>query len=163
VTGGELLLALGAVGLVAGGRSNADDNTDAPDTMTLIGLSPVTPHIHRFALAIATAEGYYVANSIPRRANNPGNLIIPGWTGPKIGSEGNSVFPSVEEGWRRLYKQLALIRDGRSRVYNVNMTIAQMGNKWAPGGAANIPGAWAQNVARMLEVQPTTQLRFLLS
>ena len=159
VIGGAALLLLRAK------SSNADDGSAGGglNIMTTLGIGTVTPQIADFARAIATAEGFYVAGSIPRLANNPGNLVIPNWSGPTIGSERISVFPTVTEGWNRLYRQLALIVNGQSRVYSLDMTIAQMGNKWAPGGAANVPGAWANNVARMLEVPPNATLRSVLT
>jgi hypothetical protein len=153
----------GAALLLARRVDAAGDQGAGLDLMTTLGLGTVTPKIAAMARAIATAEGFYVPDSIPRRANNPGNLVLPNWTGPTLGAERISVFPSVEEGWSRLHRQLALIVTGQSRVYKLDMTIADMGNKWAPGGAVNIAGAWASNVARMLEVPPTATLRSVLT
>jgi hypothetical protein len=159
VVGGAALL------LFLKGQDAAADGAGVGDLiMGTLGLNggTVTPKIQNFARAIATAEGFYVPNSIPRLANNPGNLVIPSWSGRTMGSERISVFSSVEEGWGRLYRQLSLIVNGQSRVYSLDMTITDMGNKWAPGGAVNVPGAWASNVARVLEVSPMTRLRSLL-
>jgi hypothetical protein len=145
-------------------RANAD--TTEPTGVDIMGtllLGTVSPAVASFARAIATAEGFYVPNSIPRLANNPGNLVLPNWTGPTMGSEHISVFSNATEGWQRLYRQLGLIVAGQSRQYSLDMTIEQMGAKWAPGGSANIPGAWSTNVARVLEVPPTATLRALLT
>lgn len=163
---GAIVVAGAAAFLLLRAKSaNADDGETAGglNIMTTLGLGSVTPKVADFARAIATAEGFYVPGSIPRMANNPGNLVIPNWTGPTMGSERISVFATVGEGWSRLYRQLNLIVAGTSRIYSLDMSIEQMGNKWAPGGAANLPGAWASNVARVLEVPPTTPLRQLLT
>jgi hypothetical protein len=157
------LVVVGAAAALLAKRVDAGEGGIGLDIMGTLGLGTVTPAIAAFARAIATAEGFYVAGSIPRLANNPGNLVLPNWTGKTLGSERISVFASVEEGWQRLYRQLALIVAGQSRVYSLNMTIAEMGNKWAPGGSMNLPGAWASNVARMLEVPPTATLRSVLT
>lgn len=157
------IVVVGGAALLLAKRVDAGDWGTGLDIMGTLELGSVTPKIAAFARAIATAEGFYVAGSIPRTANNPGNLVLPNWTGPTLGAERISVFPSVEEGWSRLHRQLALIVTGQSRVYKLDMTIADMGNKWAPGGAVNIAGAWASNVARMLEVPPTATLRSLLT
>jgi hypothetical protein len=157
------LVVVGAAAALLAKRVDAGEGGIGLDIMGTLGLGTVTPAIAAFARAIATAEGFYVAGSIPRLANNPGNLVLPNWTGKTLGSERISVFASVEEGWQRLYRQLALIVAGQSRVYSLDMTIAEMGNKWAPGGSMNLPGAWASNVARMLEVPPTATLRSVLT
>jgi hypothetical protein len=148
--------------LFAAGAAALEDDSEVD---TLAGSAPAySGKIQAFAQAIATAEGFYKPGSIPQRAHNPGNLVIPGWTGDKLGSEGISVFGDDGQGWARLYSQLNLIVTGRTRAgYTLDMTIAEMGAKWAPGGAANITGAWANNVARVLGVPVTTRLRDVLT
>lgn len=104
--------------------------------------------IRWFADAIAVAgEGYGIAGAIPTRANNPGDLVIPNWTGNTLGAAKISVFSSPAEGWRRLYKQLQLIVDGQSRVYTPAMTIAEMAKRWT----TTEPDAWARNVVNRLQ------------
>jgi hypothetical protein len=102
--------------------------------------------IKRLASAIAFAEGFGIPGAIPTRANNPGDLVIPGWTGGQLGAEKISVFESPAEGWNRLYRQLWLIQSGKSSVYTVNMTIAQMAARWT----ATEPNHWASNVVSYL-------------
>jgi hypothetical protein len=122
--------------------------------------------IKSFAKAIASAEGYGLPNAIPTLANNPGDLVIPGWQGAKLGSEGISVLDAdslgdplpPNGGWYRLLRQLQFIVDGTSRVYSLDMTIADMAAKWT----ATEPAAWASNVAFYLGVMPDTDLRSLL-
>jgi hypothetical protein len=95
---------------------------------------------------IARAEGFGVAGAIPTLAHNPGDLVIPNWQGPKMGAEGISVFASDLEGWNRLKYQLYLIGSGQSHVYNLQMTLLDMANKWT----RTDPATWATNVARSI-------------
>lgn len=104
--------------------------------------------LKNFARAIASAEGYGTPGAIPTVANNPGDLKLGGDT-----INGISVFQSAEEGWNKLYRQLALIVSGSSNYYNLDMTIAQMGNVYADGDPN-----WAQNVARYLGVSTDAHL-----
>jgi hypothetical protein len=101
--------------------------------------------------AIARAEGFYVTGSIPQRAHNPGDLKVPNWTGPTLGS-GISVFDSDDAGWNALYRQLYLILTGQSSHYNLDMTITDMAATWT----ATQSDAWARNVAGYLGVDPAT-------
>jgi hypothetical protein len=135
-------------------KAKAGVKTDASAGL----LTNPTPAIRRFAEAIARAEGFYVAGSVPQRANNPGALILPNWQGPRLGKEGQAVFASAEEGWQRLWYQLQLIATGKSSIYLLNDTIATMARKWAPGGAEN----WARNVSRFLDVSENTRIGELL-
>ena len=100
--------------------------------------------VQRFAQAIARAEGFSVPNSIPMRAKNPGNLKLQGF--PTI--NGISVFDSVDQGWAALHNQLQLIIDGRSKFYNLDMSIKAMGDTWE----ADAGDAWAHNIAADLGV-----------
>jgi hypothetical protein len=110
-----------------------------------------------FAQAIAKAEGFGVPGAIPTLANNPGDLIIPGWTGQKLGS-GISVFSGVNEGKDRLYRQLQLIVNGRSGEYTLNDTIQSMAAKYTKTD----PTTWAVIVAWNLGVTADTPLSDLL-
>lgn len=122
------------------------------------GSTSYSEAIKRVARAIASAEGFGVPGAIPTVANNPGDLVIPGWS-PTIGDStgmggpGIAVFDSVDYGWSRLYRQLALILQGGSAHYNLDMSIADMGQKWAYGDPN-----WAHNVARALNVSTNTPL-----
>lgn len=118
----------------------------------------VDPRIQKLAQAIAKAEGFGVPGTVPTLAHNPGDLVIPGWEGPLLG-EGISVFETDDEGWFKLYHQLALIVLGNSHIYNLDMNIEQMASKWT----ATQQEAWAQNVSRELGVSVYTTLRELLT
>lgn len=109
--------------------------------------------IKRFAQAIARAEGFYVAGSIPQKAHNPGDIKMINWTGPTLG-EGISVFQSDDAGWSALYRQLWIIVTGQSSNYYLDMTIDQMAAKWT----ATQQSSWAKNVAGFLAVDTKTPL-----
>src|SRR6266571_4632113 len=113
---------------------------------------PFEPKLNAFARAIARAEGFGLAGAIPTRAHNPGDLVIPGWTGASYGAEHISVFDSDTEGWAQLAHQLWLIRDGQSQQYHLAMTLAEMAAKWT----RTEPQAWAATVAEALGVSVTT-------
>jgi len=113
--------------------------------------------VQRMARAIAYAEGYGIPGAIPTVANNPGDLVIPGWE-PTLGSAGIAVFDSADYGWSRLYRQLQLIIRGDSNYYNLDMTLAAMGRTYA-GGDLN----WARNVASYLGVSTSTTLGQVLT
>ena len=104
--------------------------------------------LKNFARAIASAEGFGIPGAIPTIANNPGDLKLGGDT-----INGITVFSSVEEGWSKLYRQIALIVSGSSNYYNLDMTIAEMGRIYA-GGDEN----WSTNVARYLGVSRDAHL-----
>jgi hypothetical protein len=117
------------------------------------GNLPIAPSttVQKIAKAIATAEGFYVQNSIPQRANNPGDLEL----GDKgLGTiAGKTIYSSPSAGWQALYHEVQLILDNQSRYYNSGMTIAEVGNIYS-GGDSN----WAQNVADTLGVDVETPI-----
>lgn len=123
---------------------NADSAEDVSDDMNSMG---VTAAMRDLAIAISHAEGFAVRGSIPQRANNPGDLVVPGWTGAKLGDQGISVFNSPTDGWNHLYKQLSLMASGRSRVYTPDMTFAEIGATWT----ATQSDAWTDNVVAHLQ------------
>lgn len=116
-----------------------------------LGRASYSPVVQRFAQAVARAEGYGIPGAIPTIAKNPGNLKLPNT--PTLGS-GISVFDSIDQGWAALHNQLQLIIDGRSRFYNLDMTIKEMGDTWE----ADPGDAWARNVASDLGVSLNSPL-----
>lgn len=108
--------------------------------------------IVRFAQAIAKQEGFYVAGSIPQRANNPGDLKIP--NSATLPGTQITRFASVDEGWNALYRQLFLILTGQSSYYNLDMSIEQMAQVWT----TTQQGPWALNVASYLGVSTDAKL-----
>lgn len=117
--------------------------------------------IHKFAAAIAAAEGYGVVGAVPTRANNPGDLTDDGDVGHGFiqtsGPMGAkiTVYGSITDGWNALYKKLRRMFDGASHVYTLDMTIMEMGIKYA--GSAE----WAANVARKMGTDTRTTLAML--
>jgi hypothetical protein len=109
------------------------------------------------ARAIARAEGFYVPDSIPQRAHNPGNLKAGGET---LGGTGITVFPDDDAGWSALYKQLARIVEGRSAYYTLDTTIRAMGQRWTATTSEQF--AWATNVASALNVSVDAPLSQVL-
>ncbi len=94
------------------------------------------------AEAIAHAEGFYVPGSIPALAHNPGDLVCAWLPGPKMGAEGIHIFENDATGWAALEHQLALIRAGKSREYQLGTTIGEMAAHWTRTQQT----AWALNV-----------------
>ena len=132
-----------------------------------VSTNQFSDKVRYFARAIASAEGYGIPNAIPTLANNPGDLVIPGWTGATLGAEGISVFDADDlnnplppnGGWYRLFHQLQFIVDGTSRVYNLDMSIEQMAERWTDTQT----DAWASNVATYLGTTPGATLRSQLT
>jgi len=117
----------------------------------LSGSTTYPESIQNFARAIARAEGFGINGAIPTICNNPGNLKL---GEPTLGTSGITIFDTPDYGWQRLYKQLALIVNGGSDYYYLDMSIEEMGNTWE----ADPGNAWARNVADYLAVTPEAKL-----
>jgi hypothetical protein len=108
------------------------------------------------ASAIAKAEGFGRAGTIPSRYRNPGDLkAVRGYRYPgqmSVGKGGHVIFRSNAAGWDALDHQIEKIMDGTSR-YNVNMTLREISRKYA--GDSRV---WTKNVAHNLGVDPETDL-----
>lgn len=122
------------------------------DLSTYGGVTSYPQPIRTFAAAIAKQEGFYVPGSIPQRANNPGDLKIPGR--PVLAGTSITKFDSVDDGWNALYRQLYLILTGKSAHYNLNMTIDEMARVWT--ATQQVP--WATNVANFVGADRSTPL-----
>lgn len=116
------------------------------------GPTSYDPALQRTAQAIARQEGWHVAGSIPQRANNPGNLKVPGQ--PTLPGTSITQFASPDLGWAALHRQLWLIVSGRSAYYSLDMSIADMARTWT----ATQQTEWATNVASFLGVPTSTRL-----
>ena len=112
----------------------------------------------RMAYAIMEFEGYK-KGSASYRNNNPGNVKAARQLGV-VGqdSEGHARFAEFQDGWDALINQLTMMFDGRSRVYNQDMTLTEVFKKYAEGNSE----IYARFVARRLEVEPTTKLKDLV-
>jgi hypothetical protein len=113
--------------------------------------------IQKFAQAIARTEGFYVANSVPQRARNPGDLAngdigngVIQTSGPA--GAGITIYSNDIDGWNDLYLKLRRMLSGASEVYTLDLSIEQVGEKWS-----DTP-TWGQDVAEILGVPATTTL-----
>lgn len=94
-----------------------------------------------FAESIATAEGFGRAGAVPTLRNNPGDLV---------GSDGRiRTFATVDDGWRALYHQLDLMRDGESSYYDPTNSIATVATVWT----ATEQASWARNVVAAMQAR----------
>ena len=109
--------------------------------------------ISKIADAIAFAEGYFVADSRPRRNNNPGDLErdltgkAAGWDGPY------GIYATPENGREALEHQVRLMFSG-SHIYKPSMTIGEVARHYT----TTQPEIWARNVAGRLGVAVETRL-----
>lgn len=127
------------------------------DTGSAGSSSVVELKVRQMAEAIAVAEGFYVVGSVPNRSHNPGDLG-PGDCGPQypiIHATGSDVcvLPDDVTGWMLFYQKLRRIFEGRSQVYNVNMTFTQFAQKYAGDWRP-----WVSIVTQRLGVKPDTTI-----
>lgn len=111
----------------------------------------------RFAQAVSVAEGFGIPGAIPTTANNPCDLSV-GDSGSfetdGVANKENVVrFVHLEDGWQAAYVKFNRILAGRSLVYPLTMTLAEMGLRYS-GGDPN----WSANVAKELGVSTETTL-----
>ncbi len=118
----------------------------------------------QLARAIARQEGFFTPGTIPNRNCNPGDLKVRegqhylGQTGTDRFR--HAIFPhrnGCAAGWAALYQQIDKIADRTSKIYTPEMTIQQVGRKYAASWQI-----WSKNVARNLNVSPRTTLATLL-
>src|SRR5271157_3589551 len=106
------------------------------------------------AKAIGKAEGFGVKGALPTRCHNAGdikalkNYRFPGQVGIR---KGYVVFKNDKAGWAALQHQIDKIVAGESR-YNVNLTLKQLGKRYAESRI------WPKVVAKYLNVSPDAQL-----
>lgn len=113
----------------------------------------MTPKAIDLAEAIATAEGFYVPNSLPARCHNPGDLELGNVGGGTV--NGKTVFPDDSAGWMALQHQCDLMLTGHSHVYKLTDNILEVAFKYTGG---DNPTAWAMTVAQKLGVSQNTKL-----
>ena len=106
------------------------------------------------AKAIAKAEGFGTKRTLPTRNHNPGDIKamksyrFPGQVGV---NKQYVVFRNDKAGWEALRHQINKIVNGESR-YSVNLTLKQLGKRYAESGI------WPKVVAKYLGVSPSTEL-----
>lgn len=112
-----------------------------------------------FSEGIALAEGFYVTGSRAKRNNNPGNLTVD-TTGTSTGKDGMFVvYATAIDGWNALYKQVELILTDASNIYNSDMTLREIGQKYTTTDQL----AWSTNVASKLGISIDTPVSTLLT
>jgi len=114
--------------------------------------------VNEFTKAVAQAEGFNHKGTIPARYHNPGDLKsrpnypkLPGQI--SIGKGGHIVFKNDAAGWAALRNQITKVLDGRSKHFNSNMSIAQVGKVYAGNWRP-----WVKIVSKRLGVPPTITL-----
>jgi len=130
--------------------------------LALLAITPAwgTTRTQDLAKAIARTEGFYKAGTIPNRLHNPGDIRarrgthFPGQVG--LNKRGYVVFRNDAAGWAALYHQIDKMIAGESTYYTVNMTLKQFSRKYATSPV------WAKNMARFLQVTPSTTLAEIL-
>src|SRR5271169_2447836 len=130
-------------------------------TITCTAQNSATVSVAR---AIARQEGFFMPGTIPNRNCNPGDLKV-GMGQHYLGQIGtdrfrHAIFPKRNHcaaGWAALYQQIEKIADRTSAHYTPEMTIQQVGHKYAASWQT-----WSKNVAHNLNVSPRTTLGELL-
>lgn len=119
--------------------------------------------IQLFAEGIALAEGFFVAGSRAARNHNPGNLTKD-ITGTAVGMDGMFVvYTNDNDGWNALRKQVELILTNASKIYNSEMTLREIGQKYASTSTPTDQLNWAINVASKLGIDIDTPVSTLLT
>lgn len=108
------------------------------------------------AVAVARCEGFYVANSIPARCHNPGDL--------ELGDQGygmmyqKTIFNTDADGWNALEREFDMIASGESKYYSVDTTLEDFAAIWS----GNDPN-YARMLAEILHVPGETRLGDILN
>jgi len=106
------------------------------------------------AVAIATAEGFYVDGSRPQRDHNPGDMTAD-IIGKGVGMDGAFiVYATDEDGWSNLKAQIGKWFDGSSANADSSSTIGDISNFYT----ADSQDSWAATVAGKLGVSVDTPI-----
>ena len=118
--------------------------------------------IQLFSEGIALAEGFYVVGSRAARNHNPGNLTLD-ITNTGVDMDGMFVvYANDNDGWEALYRQVELILTDTSNIYTSQMTLRQIGQKYASTSTPTEQLNWAVNVASKLGIDIDTSVSTLL-
>jgi hypothetical protein len=110
--------------------------------------------VQKIAIAIATAEGFYVANSRSARNHNPGDMTKD-LIGKGVGFDGPFVIYKTDaDGWADLYAQVGMWLDGSSKNANSESTIEDISGFYTTTEQTS----WAANVADVLGVDVNTPI-----
>lgn len=119
--------------------------------------------IQLFAEGIALAEGFFVTGSRAARNHNPGNLTKD-ITGTAVSKDGMFVvYANDNDGWDALRRQVELILTDASSIYNSQMTLRQIGQKYASTSTPQDQLNWAINVASKLGIDIDTPVSTLIT
>jgi len=148
--------------LLAGFAVGSTPKTRVPQRLVVrtdyVSVSKADQPVLFFARAIAAAEGFGERGVIPTRYRNPGDIkYVVGYKYPGqigIGKGGHVIFRSDAAGWAALNHQVHKMLDGTSQHYNLDMTLNQVGKRYAENWRV-----WANHVAKQLHCPPTTTLR----
>ena len=119
---------------------------------------PSDRFVSRFAIAMATMEGFYKPGSMAQRNNNPGN-IRPWKNCPFPVVDNMIVFPTASRGWAQLHAQI------RKNIQRGLTCYEFFGGKpgvyagYAPAADKNDPKRYAEYVAARLLIEPGEVLR----
>jgi hypothetical protein len=114
---------------------------------------PSGDNIWNICHAVAYAEGYNVAGSVPARLCNPGDLSdgFSQYGGESHSGSNVTHFPDQQTGWQWLYNKWQNIVNGSSTTYPASLTWTQVAQKYA-GNWQN----WLNNVTSVLGVDPSS-------
>lgn len=112
------------------------------------------------------ADAIEKLENLDKSFNNPGALrYSPFQAGQRIQKATGkplAFFDTYEDGRKGLIYQLTIAVDGRSEVYNPEMTLLQFYEKYAPREDGNKPEKYAAFVANYIGVPVETQIKTLL-
>lgn len=112
---------------------------------------------------IALAEGFFVPGSLAAVNHNPGNMTLD-LIGKKIGmNKGFVVYANDADGWANLRKQVEKILTDASGIYTSQMTLREIGQKYASTSPPDEQLAWAINVASKLGIDIDTPVSTLIT
>jgi hypothetical protein len=106
-----------------------------------------TTLIHNLCRAIATAEGYFVLNSLPARNNNPGDLRAAPWLEGATIHGGFWVATSPTQGIAGLYHQVCL---NIARGFSLRKLVYT----WAPPSDGNNSANYLSETGRRCGIAP---------
>lgn len=125
--------------------------------MALSRRTVTSDRVRRIAEAIAVAEGFAFPGApqtsptnIPNSRRNPGNITDP--SVPVGSANWIRTYPTVEDGWAALYRQVEGMLKG-SNLYPATWTIEQVAARYTGEAAYK---NWSSIVARRLGVSPQT-------
>lgn len=136
----------------------------------LAALNAKKDRVTLFCKAIESREGYFApSDRYPKgtaswRNKNPGNLRYAQQVG-SIGKDSNNfaIFPTYEEGFAALRRQILAACNGTSKVFKPTDTILEFFQKYAPSNDSNDPVSYANEVAAKVYLPVTAQMKDVLT